>query len=98
MRGRTEDAEFHVAGVADRLTPYGVQALPELDAEAPDPELVERAATLLVVMPRQLRTTVEHLLAPHDPERGRRAIDALVAASLVVEDDTGHLRPVCADA
>ncbi|HET8969095.1 MAG TPA: hypothetical protein VFN06_06680 [Gaiellaceae bacterium] len=58
-----------------------------------DPELVERAATLLSVMPRnQLRKTIESLLSPHDLERGRQAVDALIDAAFAVEDETGHLR------
>ncbi len=54
---------------------------------------MERAATLLTVMPRnQLRKTIESLLAPHDLERGRQAVDALIDAAFAVEDETGHLR------
>jgi hypothetical protein len=45
------------------------------------------------VMPcNQHRETIEGLLSPNDPERGRRAVDALIDASLAAEDDTGHLR------
>jgi hypothetical protein len=58
-----------------------------------DDELVERAATLLSVMPRnQLRATIEHLLAPDDLERGRRAVDVLIDTAFAIEDETGHLR------
>ena len=62
---------------------------------AVDGELVERAATLLAVMPRnQLRKTIEELLSPNDLERGRKAIDALIDAAFAVEDETGHVRPI----
>lgn len=58
-----------------------------------DGELVERAATLLTVMPpNQERTTIEHLLAPHDPDRGRRVVDALIEVGFAAEDERGHLR------
>ena len=44
-------------------------------------------------MPRnQLRETFEHLLAPYDREKGRRAVDALIDAAFAIEDDTGHIR------
>ena len=60
-----------------------------------DGELVERAATLLAVMPRnQLRKTIEELLSPNDLERGRKAIDALIDAAFAIEDETGHVRPI----
>ncbi len=96
MRRREDADHFHVTGVADRLTAYHTSKLPEMkDEEAVDPELVERAATLLSVMPRnQLRTTIEGLLAPHDLERGRDAVDALIDAAFAVEDETGHLRRI----
>ena len=96
LRRRAREAEeFHVSGVASRLDGYGapdasVDSETETDVE---PELVERAATLLAVMPRnQLRATIEDLLAPHDRERGRRAVDALIDAAFAIEDETGHLR------
>lgn len=86
-----------MSGVVDRLTPYETARaidLPGEDVEA-DPELVERAATLLAVMPsHQLRGTFEHLLAPHDRELGRRAVDALIDAAFAIEDETGHIRRV----
>ena len=54
-----------------------------------DAELVERAATLLAVMPRdQLRATIEGLLSPHDLDKGREAIDALDAAFAAEDDGT----------
>lgn len=93
-RSRHADA-FSVTGIADRLAPYETDE-PRVDVEeAIEPELVERAATLLAVMPRnQLRETIERLLSPNDLERGRRAIDALIDAAFAVEDETGHLRKV----
>lgn len=96
MRGRQDSDQFHVSGVAARLTLYETATLPDMtDDDAVDPELVERAATLLSVMPRnQLRRTIEGLLAPHDLERGRQAVDALIDAAFAVEDETGHLRRI----
>jgi hypothetical protein len=86
-----------VSGVASRLDVYGSPDA-SVDSETEtgvEPELVERAATLLAVMPRnQLRATIEDLLAPHDRERGRRAVDALIDAAFAIEDETGHLRRV----
>jgi hypothetical protein len=95
VRSRQE-SEFHVSGVAERLTLYEAATLPRMAEEEPvDAELVERAATLLSVMPRnQLRKTIEGLLAPHDLERGRQAVDALIDAAFAVEDETGHLRRI----
>ena len=92
-RGSREADQFEVSGVAERLAAYDISVsdvgLPESD----DGQLVERAATLLAVMPcNQHRETIEGLLSPNDPERGRRAVDALIDASLAAEDDTGHLR------
>jgi hypothetical protein len=44
-------------------------------------------------MPRnQRRETIEDLLSPYDLAQGRRAVDALIEAAFVVEDDTGHLQ------
>jgi len=44
-------------------------------------------------MPRnQLRTTIEGLLSPHDLDKGRGAIDALIDAALAAEDESGHVR------
>ena len=85
-----------MSGVVDRLAPYEAATvhMPPEDVEA-DPELVERAATLLAVMPRhQLRDTFEHLLAPYDREKGRRAVDALIDAAFAIEDEKGHIRRV----
>ena len=96
MRSRQHAEHFHVSGLAERLTLYETSKPPDVtDDEAVDPELVERAATLLTVMPRnQLRKTIESLLAPHDLERGRQAVDALIDAAFAVEDETGHLRRI----
>jgi hypothetical protein len=95
LRRRDRSGEdFRVTGVADRLGPYEAADAPEVASDdTPEEELVERAATLLTVMPRnQLRATIESLLSPHDRERGRRAIDALIDRAFAIEDETGHLR------
>ena len=100
MRGRKDKDQFEVTGVAERLAAYtGSQpemtVEVELEADAFDAELVERGARLLAVMPRrQLRATIEDLLSPHDRERGRRALDALIDAAFAIEDETGHIRKV----
>ena len=100
MRGRKDKDQFEVTGVAERLAAYGVSEPEmtvevELEADAFDAELVERGARLLAVMPRrQLRATIEDLLSPHDRERGRRAVDALIDAAFAIEDETGHIRKV----
>ena len=93
-RARVTDT-FEVAGVAGRLAPYetlgSVDGVEHLDADVV--ELVERAATLLLVMPaNQKRKTVEDLLAPNDPEKGRRAVDALIESAFAAEDESGRLR------
>jgi hypothetical protein len=96
VRSRQEAEQFHISGVAERLTPYETATLPDIpEEEAADTELVERAATLLSVMPRnQLRKTIESLLSPHDLEKGRQAVDALIDAAFAAEDETGHLRRI----
>ncbi len=97
MRGRAPQVDqFHVSGVAERLAQYETSKVPNVSENAEvDAEMVERAATLLAVMPRnQLRKTIEELLSPHDLERGRKAIDALIDAAFAVEDETGHVRPI----
>jgi hypothetical protein len=96
MRGRKNTDEFSVSGVVERLTQYeGAPPVEVPDEGTADAYLVERAATLLAVMPRkQLRSTVERLLSPNDLEKGRRAIDALIDAAFAVEDETGHIRRV----
>jgi len=94
VKGRAHSTDdFRVTGVADRLGAYEAADVPSPDEHTPDPELVERAATLLSVMPRnQLRATIESMLSPNDRERGRRAIDALIDRAFAIEDETGHLR------
>jgi hypothetical protein len=96
VRGRKSTEEFRVSGVVERLTPYEAAARVDVPTDdAADPELMERAATYLTVMPRkQLRSTVERLLSPNDLEKGRRAIDALIDAAFAIEDETGHIRRV----
>lgn len=93
-RGNESGGEFRATGIAERLGDYETSDVPSLDhGDSADDELVERAATLLSVMPRnQLRATIEHLLSPDDLERGRRAVDALIDAAFAIEDETGHLR------
>lgn len=94
MRKRTQVVEqFHV-DVAERLAPYEVSYLPDVsELEEADDDLVEKAATLLLIMPvNQRRETIEELLSPNDPDRGRRAIDALIDAAFAAEDDAGRLR------
>ena len=85
-----------MSDVAERLSGYEASKVPDVsDNEEVDSELVERAATLLAVMPRnQLRKTIEDLLSPNDLERGRKAVDALIDAAFAVEDETGHVRPI----
>ena len=83
------------SGVAERLAPYDLPDLPGIDVESVvEHELVERAAMLVTVMPRPDRRTIEELLAPNDPDRGRIAVDTLVASGVASEDDAGHLRRV----
>ena len=93
-RAREED-EFQVTGVASRLDANGAPDVSVSSEAEAEPELVERAATLLAVMPRnQLRRTIEDLLSPHDRERGRQAVEALIDAAFAIEDETGHLRRI----
>lgn len=94
-RGAANEVEFRV-DVAERLGDYDIAAPAAIDpAEDVDVELVEKAATLLTVMPRnQSRATIAELVSPDDPERGRRAVDALIDSAFAVEDDAGHLRRV----
>lgn len=89
--------------MANRLRPY-IDTPHSLGDAAPDlpayptvspalDELGERAVTFLAVMPpRQRRATIEGLVCPHDPERGRRAVDALIEGAFVAEDERGCLR------
>ena len=96
MRGRKQGEEFHVADVAARLAAYETSGPHVVAADTQiEHELVERAATLLAVLPaNQRRETIEGLLSPHDLERGRRAVDALIAADYATQDDRGRLRRV----
>ena len=82
--------------MADRLLPYELSPPERIgnDAEA-DGELMEKAVTLLRFMPRnQPREKVENLLSPNDPLKGRRAVDALIAAALATVDGQGRLRRI----
>ena len=58
-------------------------------------DVVERAATILHVLPgRQRRETIEKLVSPNDADRGRAAVDALIDAAFATEDESGRLRRV----
>jgi hypothetical protein len=94
VRRQAQVAEEFQVDVAERLAPYEVSYLPDVSQlEEADDDLVEKAATLLLVMPsNQRRGTIEELLCPNDPDRGRRAIDALIDAAFAAEDDAGRLR------
>ena len=94
MRRSRKVDEFEVRGVADRLLPYEIAPSPPIEHDgAIDTELLERAVMLLKFIPRnQPRERVERLLSPNDPLRGRRAVDALIDAALVTEDERGRLR------
>ena len=98
MLRRARDADrFEIDDVAERLALYDLSYPPALaqGAAEDDDDLVERAATLLLVMPRnQQRTTIEGLLSPNDPERGRRAVDALIESAFAAEDTAGRLRRI----
>lgn len=93
MRRSRKLEEFEVRGVADRLLAYEIASSPAIeDADGVESELLERAVTLLRFIPRnQPRERVEKLLSPNDPERGRRAVDALIDAALVTQDERGRL-------
>jgi hypothetical protein len=97
MGVRAQNAEeFRINGVAERLAPYELSAFtPPSDSAVVDGDLVEKAVTLLKIMPlNQHRETIETLISPNDPQLGRRALDALIDAALVTEDDQGHLHQV----
>jgi hypothetical protein len=98
MRGRKKGEDYHVADVAARLAAYATSGPRVLTADTEvEPELVERATTLLAVMPgNQRRETIEELISPHDLERGRRAVDALIEVAYATVDDKGRLRRVVA--
>ena len=94
-RSRRED-EFEVRGVPNKLLAYGVTPTPPIEHdETLDEELVKRAVTLLTFMRRnEPREKLEKLLSPNDPQRGRRAVDALIHAALATEDERGRLRRI----
>ena len=94
MRRSRKVDEFEVRGVADRLRAYEIAPSPPLEhVDEIDAALFERAVTMLTLGPRnQPRERVENLLSPNDPRRGRRVVDALIAAALVTEDERGRLR------
>ena len=100
MGRRARLEEFRVEGVVERLAPYDVALVDDVrSTHVVDGELVERAATLLQLLPRnQRRETIEELVCPNDQPRGRRAVDALIDAEFAAEDRTGRLRLVCAEA
>ncbi len=93
MRRSRKVDEFEITGVPDRLLAYEIVPSPPLEHDdSIEAELLERAVTLLTYLPRnQLRENVEKLLSPNDPERGHRAVDALIDAALVTEDERGRL-------
>ena len=98
MLRRARDADrFEIDDVAERLALYDVSypSAPVHDEADDDVALAERALTLLLVMPRnQPRATIEGLLSPDDPERGRRAVDALIESAFAIEDTTGRLQRI----
>ena len=79
--------------MAARLQPYEIEPSPPIDLDDTiEAELLEKAKTLLTFIPRnQPREKVEKLVSPHDEERGRRVVDALIEAALVTEDERGRL-------
>ena len=81
-------------GVASRLEAYlGAPSSTLTEAPPTLDEAMERAVTFVAAMPPlQRRATIEQLVAPHDPERGRRALDAVIKSAFVAEDDRGCLR------
>jgi len=101
-REREATRDTGAATVATRLQLYA--ALPTSGAadvpvsgagQAPTEaeDLLERATTLLAIMPpRPRRATIEELVCPNDPDRGRRAVEALIERSLAAEDERGCLR------
>ena len=100
MRRKQKTQNEEYVHVVERLRPF-VEAnaydgtAGSKDAEPTEllDELMERARTLLTFMPRnQQRHTIEDLISPYDKARGRDAIDALIAADFVAEDEAGRLR------
>jgi hypothetical protein len=96
MRRSRRVDEFEVRDVPDRLLAYGISAPAPIEHdETVEDDLVAKAVTLLTFMPRnQPREKVEKLLSPNDPQRGRRAVDALIDAALATEDERGRLRRI----
>lgn len=93
MRRETGTDGF-VVGIAERVASYECDHGDEPPhADQVEDELVEKAATLLRVMPpNQSRQTIEKLVSPHDPARGERAVAALIESAFAVEDADGRLR------
>jgi hypothetical protein len=95
VRRRAGDSDrFAVQSVAERVASYSTTHAADVgEAPAAEEELVEKAATLLLVMPpNQPRKTIEALVSPHDPQRGERAVAALIESAFAVEDLDGRLR------
>jgi hypothetical protein len=92
-RGAREGDQFAAPRLAERLASYEYERPRDPSAaQIADPELVERAATLLLVMPpNQPRETIEELISPHDRERGRRAVAVLIDSAFAAEDSAGRL-------
>jgi hypothetical protein len=92
--GRKPARSDEDVGVASRLEAY-LGGLSSTLPESPPvlDEVMERAVTFVAAMPPfQRRATIERLAAPHDPDRGRQALDALIERAFVAEDDRGCLR------
>lgn len=92
--GRKAARSDEDVGVASRLEAY-LGTAPSEQPQCPPAldEVMERAVTFVAAMPPfQRRATIEELAAPHDPERGRQALDALIESAYVAEDDLGCLR------
>ena len=93
MRRARKVDNFEIRDVPDRLLPYELAPSPPIDNDTIDAELLARAVTLLAFIPRnQPREKVAKLLSPNDEQRGLRAVDALIEAGFVTEDERGRLR------
>ena len=91
--GRKAARSDEDVGVASRLEAYLDTPASPTDAPPALDDAMERAMTFVAAMPPfQRRATIEQLVAPHDPERGRQALDALIESAFVAEDDRGCLR------
>lgn len=87
----TERLEPYVVGSPKEIDGVTAPALPGAEAEVLD-ELMQRAVLLLAVMPRnQRREAIEEIISPHELDRGRRAIDALIRSGYVAVDEAGRL-------